>query len=214
MLASLLVFSVLRTAVSLIGTSLSVCFVHWFDHVLGAVVHWMHEGHPPAPVSSLVVPLLRLLLEPLFPSCSGLEGLRPSRTSLFQHGIHIAQLVTQLMRRQQPHRTTRPRPRPRPRPRHDTTPHDTTPHHTTPPPRPSGQHLDSSQWSVSVLLGGALPLSGSCPLGWGTALATVTTSPIFQWCVFFISLLYLFGRIDLTLFSRVWFLVFLYRWVC
>ena len=38
---------------------------------------------------------------------------------------------------------------------------------------PSGQHLDShleeasSQWSASILLGGALPLSGSCPLGWG-----------------------------------------------
>ena len=25
----------------------------------------------------------------------------------------------------------------------------------------------SSQWSASILLGGALPLSGSCPLGWG-----------------------------------------------
>ena len=49
---------------------------------------------------------------------------------------------------------------------------------------PSGQHLDShwevasSQWSASILLGGALPLSGSCLLGWETALATVTTSPI------------------------------------
>ena len=55
---------------------------------------------------------------------------------------------------------------------------------------PSGQHLDSQwegaslQWSASFLLGGALPLSGSCPLGWETALATVTTSPIFQGCVF------------------------------
>ena len=27
----------------------------------------------------------------------------------------------------------------------------------------------SSRWSASILLGGALPLSGSCPLGWGTA---------------------------------------------
>ena len=34
----------------------------------------------------------------------------------------------------------------------------------------------SSQWSASVLLGGALPFSGSCPLGRGKALATVTTS--------------------------------------
>ena len=55
---------------------------------------------------------------------------------------------------------------------------------------PFGQHLDShlegasSQWSASILLGGALPLSGSCPLGRGTALATVTTPPIFQGCVF------------------------------
>ena len=37
---------------------------------------------------------------------------------------------------------------------------------------PFGQHLysheevASSQWSTSILLGGALPLSGSCPLGW------------------------------------------------
>ena len=43
---------------------------------------------------SLAVPWLRLQLQPLFPSCSGLEGLRPSRTPLFLHGIHIAQLVT------------------------------------------------------------------------------------------------------------------------
>ena len=38
---------------------------------------------------------------------------------------------------------------------------------------PSGQHLDaqkeeaSSQWSPSILLGGTIPLSGSCPLAWG-----------------------------------------------
>ena len=48
---------------------------------------------------------------------------------------------------------------------------------------PSGQHLDShkegasSQWSASIPLGGVLPFSGSCPLVWGTALATVTTLP-------------------------------------
>ena len=36
------------------------------------------------------------------------------------------------------------------------------------------------QWTTSVLLGGVLPLSGSCPLGWETALATVATQPIFQ----------------------------------
>ena len=44
----------------------------------------------------------------------------------------------------------------------------------------SDSHLEgaSSQWSASILLGGALLLSGSCPMGWGSALATVTTSPI------------------------------------
>ena len=51
---------------------------------------------------------------------------------------------------------------------------------------PSGQHLDShqegasSQWSASILLGGAPLLTGSGPLGWGTALATVATLPTFQ----------------------------------
>ena len=42
---------------------------------------------------SLVVLWLRLQWQPLFPC--------PSRTSLFLHGIHAAQLVTQFMRRQQ-----------------------------------------------------------------------------------------------------------------
>ena len=55
---------------------------------------------------------------------------------------------------------------------------------------PSRQRLDShlegalSQWSASVPLGGVLFLSGSCPLGWVTALATVTTSPTSQETVF------------------------------
>ena len=50
----------------------------------------------------------------------------------------------------------------------------------------SGQHLDehwkgvSSQWTTSLLLFGALLLSGSCPLGGGTALAIVATQPVFQ----------------------------------
>ena len=42
------------------------------------------------------------------------------------------------------------------------------------------------------LLGGALPLSGSCPLGWGTALVTVTDVAklpkvffLFPFCIFF-----------------------------
>ena len=35
----------------------------------------------------------------------------------------------------------------------------------------------SSQLSTSVPPGGALPFEGSCPLGWETALATVTTLP-------------------------------------
>ena len=55
---------------------------------------------------------------------------------------------------------------------------------------PSGQHLDShkegasSQWSASIPLRGVPSLSGSCPLGRGTALGTVTTSPISQEKVF------------------------------
>ena len=52
----------------------------------------------------------------------------------------------------------------------------------------------SSQQSASILLGGVLPLSGSCPLGWETALATVTTSPIFQGCVFLLPFCILLGR--------------------
>ena len=72
----------------------------------------------------------------------------------------------------------------------------------------------SSQWSASILLGGALPLSGSCPLGWGTALATVTTST-FSWkSVFFISLVFSFWWNKLDSFFRVRFLLFLYCWVC
>ena len=59
----------------------------------------------------------------------------------------------------------------------------------------------SSQWSTSILLGGTLPLSGPCPLGWGTALATVTTSPIFQGCVFLFPFLKILG-INLTLFFK------------
>ena len=79
---------------------------------------------------------------------------------------------------------------------------------------PSGQHLDShqagssSQWAASVLLGGALPLSGSCPLGWGTALATVTTSPIFQGCVFLFPFCIFLWEQTLLFFPRVWFLGF------
>ena len=56
---------------------------------------------------------------------------------------------------------------------------------------PSGQHLGfthrrghchSSQRLSCLAVHFLSP--GSCPLGWGTALATVTTSPIFQGCVF------------------------------
>ena len=56
--------------------------------------------------------------------------------------------------------------------------------------RPSGQHLDShkegapSQLSASIPPGGVPSLPRSCPLGGGTALATVTTPPIFQGSVF------------------------------
>ena len=68
---------------------------------------------------------------------------------------------------------------------------------------PSGQHLDShwegasSQLSASIPLGGALPFSGSCPLGWGTAWATVTTSPIYskkKKCLFISLVFHFFGR--------------------
>ena len=52
----------------------------------------------------------------------------------------------------------------------------------------------SSQWSASILLGGVLSLSGSCPLGWEMALATVTTSPIFQKEASFFSLWYFLGE--------------------
>ena len=52
----------------------------------------------------------------------------------------------------------------------------------------------SSQWSASIPLGGVLPLSGSCPLGWGTALGTVTTSPIFR-VRLFIALLFFWEKL-------------------
>ena len=38
----------------------------------------------------------------------------------------------------------------------------------------------SQQWPASHLLFGALPLSGSCPLGRRTTLATVAAQPVFQ----------------------------------
>ena len=57
-------------------------------------------------------------------------------------------------------------------------------------------------FSASILLGGALPLSGSCPLGWGTALATVTTSPISQEKVFlFLLCVLFFGEKNLLFFE-------------
>ena len=43
---------------------------------------------------------------------------------------------------------------------------------------------------------------GSCPLGWGTALATVTTSPISQKSVFLFPFLFLFWRENFTLFLK------------
>ena len=73
----------------------------------------------------------------------------------------------------------------------------------------SGQHLDShwegasSQWSASILLGGALPLSGSCPLGWGKALATVTTSPNFQGCVFLFPFFIFLGELVYSFFKNM-----------
>ena len=66
----------------------------------------------------------------------------------------------------------------------------------------------SSQWSASILLGGALHLSGSCPLGWETALGIVTTSPISQGkCLFYFPSVFFCGKIDV--FSGVRFFGFL-----
>ena len=45
-------------------------------------------------------------------------------------------------------------------------------------------------------------LSGSCPLGWGTALATVTTSPNFQECVFSFPLCFFMGEQVLLFFQE------------
>ena len=81
---------------------------------------------------------------------------------------------------------------------------------------PTGQHLDShleeasSQLSASILPSGALPLSGSCSLGRGTALAIVTTSPISQESVFLFTFLNFFGEKNFTFLQRVWFLIFVY----
>ena len=70
----------------------------------------------------LVVPWLMLQSQPLFPSCSELEGLRPPRTSCFCMEFTSGQLVTQLMRRQQQHHH----------------------HHHHPPPSPSSPLFSSS----------------------------------------------------------------------
>ena len=62
-------------------------------------------------------------------------------------------------------------------------------------------HRHSGQ--ASIPLGGVPPLSVSCPLGWGTALAIVTTSPIFQGCVFLFPF-DIFWRSKLLLFYLVY----------
>ena len=66
---------------------------------------------------------------------------------------------------------------------------------------PSGQHLDShwegasSQWSASILLGGALPLSGVVPVGLGNGAGDCPpTSPIFQKSIFLFPFYLFFGR--------------------
>ena len=80
---------------------------------------------------------------------------------------------------------------------------------------PSGQHLDShsegasSQWSASFLLIGVPPLSGSCPLGLGTALVTITTSPIFQGCVFLFPFCIFLGEQAVLFFQECGFWFFL-----
>ena len=59
----------------------------------------------------------------------------------------------------------------------------------------------SSQLSTSIPPGGTLPSSGSCPLGWGTALATVTTLPVSKEKVFLFPFCFFQGE-KTMLFSR------------
>ena len=59
------------------------------------------------------------------------------------------------------------------------------------------------QWSASILLGGALPLSGRRPAGLGNGVGHCHDVAKLPRVCLFISLLYLFGGICCTLFSRV-----------
>ena len=85
---------------------------------------------------------------------------------------------------------------------------------------PSGQHLDS-HWegaslhlSASIPLGGVLPPLGVVPVGLGDGAGDCHDVANLPKECLFISLLYLFGRKNFTLFRRVWFLIFVHCWVC
>ena len=72
---------------------------------------------------------------------------------------------------------------------------------------PSGQHLDSQKEGGIVTVVSVHPAwrrtspLGDVPVGLGTALATVTTSPIFQECVFLFPLFFFFEENTLLFFS-------------
>ena len=72
------------------------------------------------------------------------------------------------------------------------------------PDRHLDQHQEgaSSQWSASILLGGALPLSGSCPLGWGTAFGDCHDVAQTRVCLF-ISLVYFLGNMLYSFFKSI-----------
>ena len=72
--------------------------------------------------------------------------------------------------------------------------------------RYSGQRISCSTVHI--------PSRGSCPLGRETALATVTTPPVSQGSVFLFPLSVFVGEKTLLFFFRVWFIIFVYCWIC
>ena len=71
----------------------------------------------------------------------------------------------------------------------------------------------SSQWSASILLGDALLLSGSCRWVGGRRWRLSRRLQSSKGASFYVPCISFWGT-NYTLFSRVWFLVFYYRWVC
>ena len=167
LLTFLLVFSVLQTAFySDLDFSSLVCFANWFGRVREPLLLIPIDGAPSIRpdlsfqlqhmwgfcYGPLVVAAAAAFVKKLF-GASRAPFTAPfpfSVVSLSSHGIHIAQLVTQLMRRQQQqqqqqqqlnthHTTPRhatphtpPHPTPPPPHPHPTPPHSTTLHHTPP----------------------------------------------------------------------------------